>query len=83
MLHWSHLFMPSFRSLSSFSGVFRAVIHFCFRRFLTVSEVRRALRALGFRLSREDAKQMVTDYNQKGLCVTKAICLIQITSVKL
>lgn len=70
-----------FFSLSfSFRGAFRAVIYFCFRRFLTVSEVRRALRALGFRLSREDAKQMVMDYNQKSLCVTKDICLIQITS---
>lgn len=35
-------------------------------RYITSAELRRAMRALGFKCSREDAKQMIADVNLKG-----------------
>lgn len=34
--------------------------------YITSAELRRAMRALGFKCSREDAKQMIADVNLKG-----------------
>ena len=37
-----------------------------FYRYINSAELRRAMRALGFKCSREDAKQMIADVNLKG-----------------
>lgn len=37
-----------------------------FYRYINAAELRRAMRALGFKCSREDAKQMIADVNLKG-----------------